>query len=89
VARKGGRRWRELQAQVVASSDVCWLCGQLVWRNVKATHPMAPSADHVLPVDTHPELEFEWSNLRVAHYGCNSARGNRAPWKPPETSRRW
>lgn len=89
MARKGGRRWRDLQAQVVASSDVCWLCGQRVWRGVKPTHPMSPSADHVLPVAAYPELEFDPGNLRVAHFGCNSARGTRAPVKPPETSRRW
>lgn len=48
----------------------CWLCGK----------PGANQADHVRARsrggDDRP------ANLRPAHHGCNSARGNRDPFRP-------
>jgi 5-methylcytosine-specific restriction endonuclease McrA len=61
------RKWRKLRSQILAASDVCWICGG----------PGADSIDHVLPVSLYPELEMELGNLRPAHLRCNIAKGNR------------
>lgn len=73
-------RWRQLRAQVLESSDVCWLCSK----------PGATEVDHVLPYKFFPELVFDINNLRPAHKGCNSSKGagrNHQPKMP--RSRRW
>lgn len=69
--RKG--RWR-----LIGPRDEwrCWLCGHTVDAEIKHPHPMSPSVDHVQPIvlggaDTD-------DNLRLAHFSCNSRRGDRA-----------
>lgn len=52
----------------------CQLCHQPIY-NVTPKTRWAPSADHIIPRSRGGESTIE--NLRAAHYGCNSARGNR------------
>lgn len=63
-------RWRR-----IADRDglECWLCHQAVDLTVSVRHQRAPSADHVVPL-AHGGSDDD-SNLRLAHYGCNSRRG--------------
>lgn len=85
-----GATWRKLQAKVYSSTTVCWLCGGEVDRTVRRTHPMAPSVDHAIPKSVAPQLALVLSNLRLAHYGCNSSRGDRlSPTVTSTQSRRW
>lgn len=78
-----GRPWRRIRAQVLAASNICWLCGK----------PGATTVDHVVPVSKLPHdhpLVRDPANLRPAHTSCNSARGNRTTKGPTlPTSRRW
>ena len=90
--RRGGRRAQRL-AQYVIRRDlgICWLCG----------NPGADTADHVLPVSTHPHLEYSATNLRAAHgtqrtisthgYYCvgNYGRGDAAAPTTSTHSRKW
>ena len=79
-----GARWRRLRAQVLESSDVCWLCG-------KSTPP-ADTVDHVLPLSVYPELAHDLGNLRPAHKSCNSSKGaglDMEKARPMPRSRRW
>ena len=72
---RGGRPWRRLRAQVLATSNVCHLCGK----------PGADSADHIIPVSLGGRNVL--SNCRAAHLRCNIQRGN-APIISPH-SRVW
>jgi 5-methylcytosine-specific restriction endonuclease McrA len=74
-----GRPWRRLRAEVLASSDVCWLCGL----------PGANTVDHVLPLSQFPELAHDRSNLAPAHHRCNSSKGASTMRTPTAASRRW
>jgi len=56
----------------------CHLCGLLVLpvkhQHMKAPHPWGPSLDHLTPLSlggTHT-----WDNVALAHFICNSKRGN-------------
>jgi 5-methylcytosine-specific restriction endonuclease McrA len=53
----------------------CHLCRKAVRPTLRHPHPGAPTFDHLIPIsdggDDRPE------NLRLAHFRCNSARGNR------------
>jgi 5-methylcytosine-specific restriction endonuclease McrA len=61
----------------------CQICGEKVDCSVPPDHPRAPTLDHIHPLkvpgDTTGELggTHTYDNVRTAHYGCNSARGNR------------
>jgi 5-methylcytosine-specific restriction endonuclease McrA len=82
---RSGSTWRRLRAQILESSDVCWLCGR--------NQPPADTVDHVLPLSIYPELAHDLSNLRPAHRTCNSRKGagfgGAEAIKPMRRSRRW
>ena len=61
-------------------SGVCYLCGKPCdWsdRDVKRRiiGIKYPSMDHVIPVSKGGE--HSWQNVRLAHFGCNSAKSNK------------
>lgn len=77
-AGRHGRPFRRARAQVLAASQVCWLCG----------HDGADSVDHVIPrwlciATGQDKLLNAASNLAPAHHKpcptcgirCNRARG--------------
>lgn len=70
-----GRERQRLLQVVCPPGSVCWLCGKPIMFGLRPRHPMGPSMDHVLP----RSLGGWWdlSNLRPAHYGCNSRRKNK------------
>jgi 5-methylcytosine-specific restriction endonuclease McrA len=76
---RGGRPYERLK-KVIYAREICWLCGKPVNYDVPPRHPLAPSVDHVIPLHPadgspggHPTAI---ENAQLAHYGCNSARGN-------------
>ena len=84
MARRGStRRWRQLRAAILTTTDTCWICGQ----------PGADQIDHVIPIAQRPDLEYDLANLRPAHGmkrpGCvgNLARTPRR--QKPNRSRDW
>jgi 5-methylcytosine-specific restriction endonuclease McrA len=85
---RSGQAWEVLRSQVFAEESVCWICLELVDFEAAPRTAPSPSVDHVKPAITHPHLAMERSNLRLAHYGCNSRRSARGemPYTP---SRDW
>ena len=64
-------RWRRICER---DGWVCWICqGRIDPSKVPSRHRRAPSVDHVIPVGA-PGWSDDDSNLRAAHYGCNSRR---------------
>lgn len=53
----------------------CWLCGELIHYHQRPRHRLGPSLDHLVPLSRGGSL-LDPSNARLAHYGCNCARGN-------------
>lgn len=54
---------------------VCQICHQPVEKRAKMPHPKAPTLDHIIPLSKGGPHTRE--NLRLAHFICNSRRGNR------------
>lgn len=69
-----GRKWREARARVLATSDVCGICGGAVNMSLPGTHPEGPTVDHVAPVGLGGAM-VDGANLQLAHLRCNQARG--------------
>ncbi|UFU03451.1 hypothetical protein LQF12_02235 [Ruania suaedae] len=58
----------------------CWLCKQRIAYDVEPnTTPDSHNLDHFHTVDERPDLQYDRTNWRHSHAGCNSSRGNRAP----------
>lgn len=55
----------------------CQICMKPVDLTVGPLHRLAPSLDHIEPQSLALIPNHHPSNLRTAHRGCNSARGNR------------
>lgn len=77
---KGHRAYRRQQAALkrrTREDDLaCWLCGEPVDTTLPATDRMSFTADHVEALGNGGHLVR--NELRPAHRGCNSRRGNRA-----------
>lgn len=67
----------------------CWLCRQDIDYDAPKADPLSFTADHVRSLKTHPELADEPTNLRPAHFKCNSSRQDRAPVLLGSSSRTW
>jgi 5-methylcytosine-specific restriction endonuclease McrA len=74
-----GRPWRRLRTEILAQSDICYLCGK----------PGADTVDHVVPLSVAPERAHDKTNLAPAHRSCNSKKGNRWSVVSGSASRRW
>lgn len=80
TAGRKGRPWREAQARVYAEETHCYLqpwtgCAGHVDQTLAPRTPWSRSVHHLIPPDIRPDLANVRTNLRLAHYGCNSRYG--------------
>ena len=54
---------------------ICGICGKVINLNIKAPHAESLSLDHVMPLTKGGKHTY--LNAQIAHYGCNSRKGNR------------
>ena len=85
-----GRPWRRergyFREKCKAANTPCWICLKPIEWYAKASTPMSFSADHVTPTSLGGADTQD--NLRAAHFGCNSSRGNTTRGMFP-TARQW
>lgn len=62
--------------RVLASGEVCAICGQRVNKKLKYPHPMSATVDHIIPVSKggHPS---DIENLQLAHFSCNRKKSDK------------
>ena len=62
--------------KILATQNVCGICGKPVDKSFKFPHPLSPSIDHIIPVDKggHPS---DMSNLQLAHLCCNRFKSDK------------
>lgn len=78
-----------LKRRVAADHLPCWICGRPIDTTLPWNDAQAFTADHVDPLANGGHLHGE---LRPAHRGCNSHRGNRTTVQDGpkiRTSRPW
>ena len=66
--------WRMLRLAVLNEEPMCRI-------KLEGCTGVATVVDHMLPVRTHPHLEYERANLQGACASCNMAKG--AGYVPP------
>ena len=66
--------WKQARKRALRGATHCTICGGALDFDAPARSRWSPSVDHIraLALGGAP---FDPSNLRVAHYGCNSSRG--------------
>lgn len=62
--------------KILMTQDTCGICGKPVDKTVKYPSPMAPTIDHIIPIDRggHPS---DIDNLQLAHFKCNRLKSNK------------
>lgn len=75
AGRTGHRTYRRNRATVLATNNICHLCGFQIDMELKAPHPMSATVDHVVPYSLGGDDSVE--NLRPAHHLCNQKRYNK------------
>jgi len=75
--------WQRARARALSGATHCALCGGALRYDVRPTHPLAPSVDHVRPLEdldlntaADRAIALDPALLRPSHQSCNSARGN-------------
>lgn len=77
MKRQGNGAYRKRREQLLKYDTVCYLCGRPIDRSLKRPDPMAPEADHEIPVARGGDLAN--GKLRLAHAICNRRKGALTP----------
>lgn len=61
---------------ILATQDVCGICGQPVDKQLPSTDPMSATIDHIIPISKggHPS---DLNNLQLAHWCCNRQKSDK------------
>lgn len=62
--------------KILASQEICGICGKPVDKSLKYPHPLAPTIDHIIPLEKggHPS---DIRNLQLAHFTCNRQKSDK------------
>ena len=64
------------RAKILATQEVCAICGKPVDKTLKSPHPLSATVDHIIPVSKggHPS---DLANLQLAHRCCNREKSDK------------
>ena len=64
------------KAKILATREVCGICGRPVDKSLRWPHPLSPTVDHIIPINKggHPS---DLSNLQLAHWACNRKKSDK------------
>ena len=87
--RKGSHRanYERNKKRILATQNICGICGKPVDKSLKYPHPMSPTIDHIIPVNGkngifgHPS---DLSNLQLSHFSCNRQKSDKIFKNPSE-----
>lgn len=68
--------YEKARAKILATQDICGICGKPVDMSLKYPHPLSPTIDHIIPVSKggHP---VDMDNLQLAHRCCNRQKSDK------------
>lgn len=67
--------FEKAKKRILASQEVCGICGKLVDKSLRFPHPLSATVDHIVPINKggHPS---DIDNLQLAHFSCNRAKSD-------------
>lgn len=71
--------------RVLATQDICGICGKPVDKSLKSPHPLSATVDHIIPIAKggHPS---DIENLQLAHRNCNRQKSDKLTVREIESS---
>lgn len=68
--------FKKNKIKIIATQDICGICGKPVDKSLKFPNPFSPTVDHIIPVAKggHPS---DISNLQLAHFCCNRQKSDK------------
>lgn len=69
------RLWEHNKKIILATQNVCGICGKPVDKNIKSPDPMSPTVDHIIPVSRNGD-PVALENLQLAHRYCNRMKSD-------------
>ena len=76
--REGAHRqaYARNKKRILATQDICGICGTPVDKTLRHGDPMAPTIDHIIPIAKggHPS---DIDNLQLAHWTCNRQKSDK------------
>lgn len=62
--------------KLLASQDICAICGKPIDKTLKYPHPLSACVDHIIPIAKggHPS---DMNNLQLAHWACNRSKSDK------------
>lgn len=70
-----GHRRRSIRASLLATCDVCAICGKPIDTTLKTPHPMSAEVDEIVPVSRGGD-PLDIRNCQLVHRICNQRKGN-------------
>lgn len=70
-----GHRRRSIRARLLATCDVCAICGKPIDTTLKTPHPMSAEVDEIVPVSRGGD-PLDIRNCQLVHRSCNQRKGN-------------
>ena len=76
ITRKFRPQYEANKKIILATQELCAICGLPVDKRLKSPDPMSATVDHIIPIAKggHPS---DISNLQLAHRSCNRAKGTK------------
>lgn len=69
------RVYEKNRKRILATQDVCGICGKPVDKTLKYPDPMSAVIDHIIPIDRGGSPD-DIDNLQLAHMACNRAKAD-------------
>lgn len=67
---------------ILATQNICGICGKPVDKSLKYPHPMSPTVDHIIPCAKGGSDDLD--NLQLAHRQCNRMKSDKMPEEKPK-----
>lgn len=69
--------------KILATQNICGICGKPVDKTLKYPHPLSACIDHIIPIakNGHPS---DMNNLQLAHWTCNRQKSDKTYIETPQ-----
>ena len=69
-------QFEQNKRKILATQEVCAICGKPVDKSLKYPHPLSATVDHIIPIARggHPS---SIDNLQLAHFTCNRQKSDK------------